>query len=199
MSNQKEIEFGKRILSFESPYKPAPGMLLIANPFMLDPNFRRTVVLLVEHDEEGSLGYVLNRPVELNLQRLIPSLKELPFYLGYGGPVQLDTLHFIHTRAALEGKEVLSDIYYGGNFETLQSLIENSLITPEEIKFFVGYSGWGKGQLEREIEDRAWMVWPAERSLIFQKDVSHLWEQVLSQTGVIGKIQSKFPLKPWLN
>lgn len=198
-SNQKEIEFGKRILDFDSPYDPAPGMLLVANPFMLDPNFRRTVVLLVEHNEEGSLGYVLNRPLELNLHRLIPGLMELPFYVGYGGPVQLDTLHFIHTRASLEGKEIMKNVYYGGNFEILQSLIENGLIEPNELKFFVGYSGWGSGQLEEEIEEKAWIVWPPNPSLIFQKDVSRLWEQVLSQRGIIGKVQSRFPLKPWLN
>ena len=100
--------------------QPAPGILLIADPFLKDPNFLRTVVFLCEHKEEGSFGFVLNRKYENTLDELIPGLEDLKLPVFYGGPVQMDTIHFLHQYPdEIPGsEEVIKGVYWGGDFET---------------------------------------------------------------------------------
>ncbi|MGZ5190128.1 MAG: YqgE/AlgH family protein, partial [Flavisolibacter sp.] len=107
--------------------QPAPGILLIADPFLKDPNFMRTVVLLTEHREDGTIGFVLNRQYENTLDELIPEVEghKLPVY--YGGPVQMNTIHFLHRYPdeIQGGVEVLKGIYWGGDFDAVIDLINN--------------------------------------------------------------------------
>ena len=127
--------------------QPGPGILLIADPFLKDPNFIRTVVFLCEHQEQGSFGFVLNKQIEQTLGELITDLEgyQLPVY--YGGPVQMNTIHFLHQYPDLipDSQKISNDIYWGGNFETVTALIKNKSIDFKKIKFFVGYSGWETG------------------------------------------------------
>src|SRR5436190_932769 len=135
---------------------PAPGILLIADPFLKDPNFLRTVVILCEHQEQGSFGFVLNKQIEQTLDELITDLEghEVPVY--YGGPVQMNTIHFLHQYPDLipGSQKISNDIYWGGNFETVTALIKSKSIDLNKIKFFVGYSGWGDGQLTDELKEK---------------------------------------------
>ena len=138
---------------FRSSYKPLPGRLLVSEPFMEDVNFSRTVVLLVEHNEEGSLGFVLNRKIENTLNELLDELPYCHHDIYLGGPVAHNTLHYIHRLGTkVEGSSrILEDICWGGRFEDLAELLKSGTVTDEEVAFFVGYSGWAPGQLELEL------------------------------------------------
>ncbi|HPQ22220.1 MAG TPA: YqgE/AlgH family protein, partial [Saprospiraceae bacterium] len=123
------------------------GKLLVAEPFMMDSVFKRTVLLLCEHDQKlGSIGYILNKPLEVKLKNLIPELSDFNVPVHYGGPVATDTLHYVHTKGdVLDNSVDLGDgVYWGGDFSKLVFLIENKIITRKDIKFFLGYSGWSE-------------------------------------------------------
>ncbi len=121
-------------------YSPEAGMLLIAEPFLKDPNFSRTVVLLCEHKQEGSFGLVLNRKTGHTLEDLIPNLKGMDHTVHDGGPVQRDTLHFIHQypKEIPGGTELRDGIYWGGDFELAVRLLRTGPINRQCIRFFIG-------------------------------------------------------------
>lgn len=181
--------------------EPAPGILLIADPFLKDPNFLRTVVFLCEHKPEGSFGFVLNRRFESTLDELIPELAghQIPVY--YGGPVQVDTIHFLHQFPEVipGGQEVMKGIYWGGDFEALLNGVKNQEIDTDKIRFYIGYSGWGGGQLAEEMTEKTWLTVKATRKLIFQTDHSDVWKASLKQLGGDYEIMVNFPIDPQLN
>ncbi|PJJ75082.1 putative transcriptional regulator [Thermoflavifilum aggregans] len=181
---------------------PASGTFLIADPFLKDPNFARTVVLLCEHQAEGSFGFVINRPFQQTLNELLPDaedMQSIPLY--FGGPVQPDTVHFIHQYPDLieNSYEVGEGIYWGGNFEQTLELIQMRLIDIRKIKFFIGYSGWGGGQLEAELEEHSWIVSPAYPELVFHGQQEMIWQQSLRELGDEYALMANFPIDPSLN
>ena len=121
--------------------KPQKGKLLISEPFLNDPNFKRTIILLIENNEEGALGFILNKPTELTLKDAIENYPDFDTTVYYGGPVQLNTLQFIHRAGDIvEGSmEIGNGLYWGGSFEKLRILIEDKLVKPEDFRFFIGY------------------------------------------------------------
>lgn len=181
--------------------EPAAGILLIADPFLKDPNFLRTVVFLCEHQEEGSFGFVLNRKYENTLNELIPELEDHPLPVYYGGPVQMDTIHFLHQYPDQipGGKEVLKGVYWGGDFDALVDLIKNSVIDPVKIRFFIGYSGWSEGQLNTEMQEKTWLTVKATRKLIFHKQYEETWKDSLKELGGDYEMMVNFPIDPQLN
>jgi len=183
-----------------SPYLPATGRFLISEPFMEDQNFQRTVVLLVEHSQEGSLGFVLNRQLQTRLGEVVPTLASLHAPVFLGGPVEQSTLHYLHRLADLPGaRPVCEGVYWSGNFEVLQAMAEQGAINPAEILFFIGYSGWSAGQLDGELVRKSWIVTPEQPELIFNADRDDLWRQALQSLGGKYKIISNYPVDPKLN
>jgi putative transcriptional regulator len=182
-------------------YTPGPGMLLIAEPFLKDPNFTRTVILVCEHKEEGSFGFILNRKYDLTLEELIPDLDGLDHVVSVGGPVQRDTIHFLHQYPALipGGTELKDGIFWGGDFNLATRLLREEKIDPARIRFFVGYSGWTDGQLEEEIKEKSWLVTPANRRLVFTNNPEDAWKQSLRDMGGEYEILVNSPLDPSLN
>ena len=181
--------------------QPAPGILLIAEPFLKDPNFIRTVVLLCEHQEQGSFGFVLNKQVEQTLGEILPELEGNKFPVFYGGPVQMNTIHFLHQCPELipDSVKVNSDLYWGGNFEAVVALIKNKNIDESKIKFFVGYSGWGDGQLKNELKEKSWLTVKATEELIFNTAYDEVWKKSLIQLGGEYEMMINFPIDPQLN
>ena len=180
---------------------PGPGILLIADPFLKDPNFLRTVVFLCEHKEEGSFGFVLNRQYENTLDELIPELDEHKFPVYYGGPVQQDTIHFLHQypEEIPGGLEVLKGVFWGGDFDKLVELIKRGTIDPQKIRFYIGYSGWSDGQLKDEIKEKSWLTVKATRNLLFHKQYEEIWKDALKQLGGDYEMMINFPIDPQLN
>jgi putative transcriptional regulator len=181
--------------------EPGPGILLVADPFLKDPNFLRTVVFLCEHQDEGSFGFVLNRKYENTLDELIPELEghQLPLY--YGGPVQNDTIHFLHQypEEIPGGLEVMKGVYWGGDFEKAVDMIKNESVDAAKIRFYIGYSGWNSGQLNNELTEKSWLTVPATRKIVFHRDYLEIWKDSLKQLGGDYEMMINFPIDPQLN
>lgn len=188
--------------NYQSRTQPQRGDLLISEPFLPDPNFERTVVLLCEHNAEGSFGFVLNKPSLLKYNDVIDGVGDFNVPLFIGGPVQQDTLHFIHRAGSVieDSVEISSGIFWGGNYEQLQSLIDTKQIKPQDFKFFIGYSGWGAGQLEMEMKEKTWIVSNVANPMqVFDMDPDKLWKVVLKNMGGKYKMISNYPIDPRLN
>lgn len=185
-----------------SKIEPSSGKLLISEPFLNDSNFKRSVILMAEHGDEGTLGFILNQPSALLLKDLVPDLFQAEFPVFIGGPVEVDTIHFIHRcyDKLNSGDEVAKGIYWGGNFETLKILINSNAIDESEIKFFLGYSGWAKDQLAEEIYANTWIVSNKyNQDLIFSHNEEEVWREVIVNLGPRYAHVSKFPSDPSLN
>lgn len=182
--------------------EPKSGDLLISEPFLADPNFMRTVILLCEHNDEGSIGFILNKPSSMTLEDVVKDFKGVRQEIFIGGPVQQDTLHFIHRKGELiaESTKLGEGLYWGGNFDELSFLLKDKLINSRDFKFFIGYSGWAPGQLINEIEMKSWII---SRNVsieqVFDTDANVLWKEVLKKLGGKYKIMSNYPVDPRLN
>jgi len=185
-----------------SKVKPDAGKILISEPFLSDPNFKRSVVLIAEHSEEGTLGFILNQPSQFLLKDLVPDLWQADFQVFIGGPVEIDTIHFIHCcyDKLNSGEEIAKGIYWGGNFETLKILVNNNSISANEVKFFLGYSGWGIAQLGEEINENTWIVSDqCHQDVVFSPNEEKLWREVIINLGPKYAHVSNFPRNPNLN
>ncbi|QHS56722.1 YqgE/AlgH family protein [Mucilaginibacter sp. 14171R-50] len=185
-----------------SQISAAAGRLLISEPFMPDPNFKRSVILLTEYSEAGAMGFILNHQTEYLLGDILPdiSYSEIPVYMG--GPVAGNTLHYIH-RCPDEidnGIEIWDGIYWGGEFEQIKELISNYQLKEDEVKFFMGYSGWTPGQLDDELREDAWIVANKfEADNIFSNNEQNLWKEIVISLGQRYAHIANFPENPMLN
>ncbi len=179
----------------------APGILLIADPFLKDPNFIRTVIILCEHQQEGSFGFVLNKQYEQTLDELMDGFEghKIPIY--YGGPVQMDTIHFLHQypEKVTGGMEIMKGVYWGGDFEMLGEMVKSNEIDYNKVRFFIGYSGWGDGQLNSELNEKSWLTATATRKLIFHNQPDEIWKDSLRHLGGDYEMMINFPIDPQLN
>lgn len=177
------------------------GRLLLSEPYLADPNFERTVILLTEHNEEGSVGFILNKPSEARLSEVMEDLKTLDAPIYIGGPVQQDTLHFIHRHADLEDAiELDKGIYWGGNFEQLISMVDTGQFSLSEIKFFLGYSGWSPDQLDDELKLNSWIVSDRiSNELIFETLPDQMWKKAMQELGGRFSVYSNYPADPRMN
>lgn len=178
------------------------GTLLIADPFLKDPNFMRTVVLLCDHREEGSFGFVLNKHLNHTLNEIIPELnaiRKIPVFLG--GPVEPDTLHFLHLCPdQIPGSTEITDgIYWGGDFGVVKDLLLKNKLKYEDIRFYVGYSGWGNNQLKDELKTNSWITAMAKQKLIFNYEPEDIWKESLRLLGDDYSLMVNYPIDPQLN
>lgn len=177
------------------------GKFLISEPFLQDSFFKRAVVLLCEHTETGTIGFILNKPTELRFNEV---MQECPIFdapVYFGGPVEQSSLHYIHRLGnQLEGsKEIIKGVYWGGNFEQLKSMMNNNQITPADVRFFIGYSGWQDKQLENEMKEKSWIISSADEQFTFFDNPKELWRGVLKSLGKDFAILANFPEDPSLN
>jgi putative transcriptional regulator len=144
---------------------------------------------------------VLNRQYQNTLDELIPGLEghALPVY--YGGPVQIDSIHFLHQypEEIHGGQEVLKGVYWGGDFEAVVNLIKTSAVDSNKIRFFIGYSGWSEDQLKGEIDEKTWLTVKATRKLVFHSKPADIWKDSLHHLGGEYSIMANFPIDPQLN
>ncbi len=177
------------------------GSLLISEPYLGDPNFERSVILICENNESGTVGFMLNRPSILTLDSVLFDIKSYKELLYVGGPVSQDSLHFIYRnkQKVEDSIEILENLYWGGNFEQLKELINEGEINPEDFRFFLGYSGWGEGQLQEELDKNSWIVSNATVGEIFETKSDELWRFLLKNMGGKYKMYSNYPIDPRLN
>lgn len=176
------------------------GNLLIAEPFMGDTNFERSVVLVCEHSDAGTFGLVLNQLTDIHLSDIVDEIHaDLPLYVG--GPVQQNTLHFIHRRPDLidNSIRILNGLYWSGDFEQIKEAVNIGTLTERDARFFIGYSGWNEGQLAEELNQKAWIVSRTDADFLFDTPTDEFWRGVLKRMGGEYKSIAHYPVDPRLN
>lgn len=179
---------------------PNPGKILIAEPFLGDSNFERSVVIICEHSEQGTFGLILNSISKNSIADVLEDVYvDYPLYIG--GPVEQNTLHFIHRLGNLvaDSVDLGNGIFWSGDFESVKSLINIGTIKSEDIRFFLGYSGWGSGQLNSELSQNTWILSNTDAEVVFENNPKSFWRLVLKRMGGDFKILSNYPIDPRLN
>ena len=181
--------------------QPKENTILIADPFLKDDNFIRSVIFLCSHNEEGSFGLVLNKLFDFTLNNLVSGIESLDIPVFVGGPVALDTIHFLHQYPDLvpDCQQLDENLAWGGDFETIKSLLISGEIDMHKIKFFIGYSGWSAGQLENEIEEKTWITSVVTRKIIFNVPTNEIWKQSVVNLGGDFEQMANYPIDPQLN
>lgn len=178
------------------------GTLLLAEPFMQDTNFRRSVVLVTDHTEdEGTVGFIINKPLTIKINDLVEDFPEIDALAYYGGPVSTNTIHYIHNVGLLlDGStEIGPGVFWGGEFDKLKFLVAHEMIKSENIRFFVGYSGWSPGQLAEEMDSGSWITADLHANYLFKSKPGRLWNQVMHHKGDVYSVLSQLPEQPNLN
>ncbi len=180
---------------------PTAGKMLISEPFLKDLYFRRSVVMLAEHNEEGSFGLVLNKPIESRLNDIIEGFDNFNPRLYLGGPVQTDALFFIHKFGKLiEGSlPVQGDLSWGGKIDQIKELMGSGVISEDDIRFFIGYAGWSADQLNQELERNSWIVSESDMQKLMEHDASEMWEKALDEVGGKFREWKNYPSDPIMN
>lgn len=181
--------------------QPASGRILISEPFLLDFYFRRAVVLLADHSEEGSFGIIINKQVDVRFNDVIKGFPKFNVPLYLGGPVQTSNLYFIHTMGdEIEGSmKIIDGLYWGGNIEQIKEKMTLDQLTPYNVRFFIGYSGWISKQLEREMEEKSWVVSSATTRQLIYSNSETLWRDLVKTLGSEYAIWANYPPDPLLN
>ena len=180
---------------------PKQGRLLISEPFIFDPHFKRTVILLVEHNANGSVGFILNRPINIKVNEIVEDFPTFDAEVFLGGPVNQNNLFFFHTMGeAIEGSsEIIPGLFLGGNFSQVKELIITGKMQPHDIRFFAGYSGWEKNQLKKELKEKSWIVTKATLEQALYGRTKEFWHETLKKMGSKFAIMSNFPEDPTMN
>jgi putative transcriptional regulator len=177
------------------------GQILVARPLLNDGDFKRTVVLLAEHNEQGSLGFVLNKPMHLHLKDVLPGMEDFKIPVYYGGPIAQNQLFYVHTI----GKEISNSVhiqnnyYWSGSFLEITDKLKSGKLDPSQIKFFIGYSGWGAGQLAEELEDKAWGLLDSYTTEFLNKHPDDIWPEQVTRLGANYKVFADIAQEPSLN
>jgi len=168
---------------------------------MGDPYFNRSVILLCDHNEEGSFGFILNKYVEMDLTDVMEDVPEISNRVSVGGPVENNHLYFLHTLGDLLPGSILiaKGLYVGGDFEILRNLLATRSIDENQIRFFVGYSGWGAGQLVEEMQTESWYVSAIDDLPVMDTSRDDLWSLAFKEMGGSFSVLANFPADPSLN
>ncbi len=180
--------------------KPKQGSILISEPSLRDFYFRQSVVLLAEHNAEGTFGVIINKPIEVRLKDVIKGFTgyNLPVFLG--GPVKTDSLFFIHTRGEIDQSvPIMQGLYWGGDLDVIKTMLKNKTLAPKEIRFFIGYSGWSPMQLDRELREKSWVLSQTTVSEVINDNPETLWSNYLKSMGHDYAIWANFPADPTFN
>ncbi|MCK4568949.1 MAG: YqgE/AlgH family protein [Bacteroidales bacterium] len=181
--------------------KPSKGKILISEPLLSDNYFKRSVVLLAEHNEEGSFGIIMNKPIDNKFNEIVTDFPEFGGQLFLGGPVSNSSLFFIHTLGKLveNSLKIMEGLYWGGDIESIRELMLLKQINPNQIRFCVGYSGWSSKQLDDELQKNSWLVSGLPAEALMNTEPDKLWEYALKKLGDEYSYWENFPIDPELN
>ncbi len=176
----------------EDAGKVEPGVILISEPFSRDAYFSKSVILITESNDKGTVGFIINKPVKVPLGDLVKDFPDFQANISIGGPVETNSVHFIHSlgKQINDTKHIKDNLFWGGDFGKLKQLASLGLIDQHKVKFFVGYAGWKPGQLKEEIENNFWKIASLKNDEIISND-PRMWYNAVSKLGEA--------FKPWLN
>jgi len=175
--------------------KPEQGRLLISEPTLQDFFFKQSVVLLAEHNEEGSFGLIINKPINVKLNEVTKDFPGFDTRMYLGGPVKTDSIFFIHTLGDhVEGSiKILDGLYWGGDIAVIKEMMILNQLEEDEIRFFIGYSGWGSSQLDRELEENSWVVSKTRVQDVIGANPAKMWGHYIRSFGEDYAIWSNYP------
>lgn len=174
------------------------GNVLISEPFMNDFYFRRSVILMIDHNEEGSLGVVINKRLATPFNDIVQGFPEFKADVYLGGPVETDRIFFIHTIGEMipDSHKISSGLYWSGNVNALKAMIKMDLIKAHEVRFYVGYAGWAEGQLHNELKANTWLVGKFTTKELLRTMPSKMWSSFVNKMGKRYSLWNKFPINP---
>ena len=184
----------------DSKEELAKGMFLVASRQLRDPNFKETVVLLIDYGRDGAMGLVINRPSEVKLATVFPDIKELKkrkdtIYVG--GPVAVNQMLLLVGTPLVpeESKEVTQDVYLSSSWKVLERLLKNEA-KDERFRIFAGYSGWAPNQLDFETSRGDWHVLKSDAETVFDKKPSEIWQELILRASVKWvRVRTPFRIK----
>jgi putative transcriptional regulator len=185
---------------------PAQGKILVSEPFLKDFYFKRSIVLLAEHNDEGTFGLVLNKPTDIKLSEIINDKsfqisEDFDNVVYLGGPVKTDSLFFIHTRNDLIANciKIIDGLFWGGDIKLVNHLIENKALSKNDIRFYIGYSGWEPKQLDQELKENSWVVANTNVDFLLKNSPETLWKNAVKLLGKEYADWVNYPIDPQLN
>ena len=176
---------------------PVIGDVLISEPFMNDFYFRRSVILLIDHNEE-SLGVIFNKRLTIPFNEIVQGFPEFNADVYLGGPVETNRIFFIHTVGEMipDSHLISNGLYWSGNISVLKSMIKMDLIKPHEVRFYVGYAGWDGRQLRNELKANTWVVGRFTAKQLLRTMPGKMWSDFVKQIGKRYALWDKFPVNP---
>ncbi len=186
-------------LTFINTIEPEKGKILISDPFLDEDYFRRSIIYLCEHNNEGSFGFVLNNFISVNLHELDETFPEIETLISLGGPMEINSLYFIHTFGEQIQNSVMitEGVFLGGDFQELTAIIKADKTQINKVRFFIGYAGWKAEQLDTEISTNSWIVSDLNsKENLFKAKNRQTWKRYMYDLGGKFKIMSKFPIDP---
>jgi putative transcriptional regulator len=180
---------------------PEKGKILISEPFLPDTFFNRSIVYLTDHTPQGSVGFILNKKIDLKMSAAVTGFDGWDDEINMGGPVAPDTLHYLHKLGNLipQSVPVSEDIFWGGDIDAVRELISLGKIKHSQIRFFLGYSGWSAGQLERELKEDSWVIARVKADIIMNNRGDDTWKRVLRSFKNKYRMWADFPDSPEMN
>lgn len=180
--------------------KPKPGALLISEPFNPEPSFKRSVILMSQHNAQGSIGFIINKPTQLLVHEALEDFPESDAIIYWGGNLKTDSIYYIHSIADLPGaNKICQGIYWGGDYAQLKVMIESGEVDVDDIKFIAGFCAWNPGELDQEVEQESWWLSIADAYSVFVEEPTVIWGNVLQRMGHVYGILNDFPVDPEMN
>lgn len=172
------------------------GTLLLAEPFMQDSCFKRSVILICEHGTEGTIGLMINKPTIFKVNQIVQNFPHIDTFIYDGGPVEKDRLNFLHAYNDLlsDAFHIHDDVFWNGNFEILKTHIKDKKILPQNILFFSGYAAWDFEQLREEVNEKSWIICNIDYPIF--KANQYLWKDILQKMGGLYKLMAEYPENP---
>ena len=190
------MDLGEKFVIRSNSLEPKQGKILISEPLMNDFHFGRSVILLIDHEEtEGSFGIIINKKLEVNVNHIVDEVPDFEATVYLGGPVADNQLFFIHTLGDLipESFPIIDGLYWGGDHETMATLIHTGIANEDNIRFYLGYSGWETGQLVSELVRNTWLISDITKEQFLNIPAEKMWQTFVDQMGNQYEMWKRFP------
>ncbi len=181
--------------------KPTGGRILVSQPSLTDRFFSRSVVMLAEHGPDGTFGFIVNKPANIRLSKVSSEFAEFDADLYLGGPVHVNNLFYVHSKGEFiqDSLKIIEGVYWGGDLSEIRKLLSSGKMTDKDIRFYAGYSGWEPKQLDREMNEKSWIVLDGLNRYVFESRPTNLWKKIVLSLGKEYAPWINYPSDPNMN